>query len=413
MKKFHFKRNLQKIFHRFVEGLHSEKGCDYSGHDDNGKARRYNASSYNAHSYNAHSGHGVYRPELSNKAGTYETGLVSIIIPCFNNERFIGDAINSALAQTYSNIEVIVIDDGSTDSSLDIIKSFGGSIISISKANSGASAARNDGLEKARGEFIQFLDGDDLLTQDAVSCRLQALGDKHDAVFADEKSIDEDGRLDGELLRYPPMRGGVREMAAYVVEHNIRTPLPLHRRRKIYEIGGFDEGLTRGQETDLHLRLVLAGHRFKHIPCFVSFRRQHRGAARLGNIDWMLEDPHRYEKLVWKWLSVAEQQSHPANSSALDSADNSNDPATDSSEIDPSPLRNVLARLLYGKANEAFLAGHPEIGFSYLATLEVVQDDFHPSGLAGLIETHFGRLPAMWYLRQKIRIKKGAIRLGF
>ena len=90
--------------------------------------------------------------------------LVSIVIPCYNYEEYVDEAINSALNQTYRNIEVIVIDDGSTDNSLEIIKSFEDKIRWETGPNKGACAARNRGIQLAKGEFIQ-LNTHDLLEE--------------------------------------------------------------------------------------------------------------------------------------------------------------------------------------------------------------------------------------------------------
>jgi glycosyltransferase involved in cell wall biosynthesis len=100
-----------------------------------------------------------------------EAPLVSIVMPCFNNEAYVAEAIDSALGQTYDNIEVIVIDDGSTDGSLDIIRSYGDRITWRTGPNEGACAARNKGLALARGEFIKFLDADDILLPECMPCR--------------------------------------------------------------------------------------------------------------------------------------------------------------------------------------------------------------------------------------------------
>src|SRR3954447_12953483 len=100
--------------------------------------------------------------------------LVSIIIPCHNAERWVGQAIESALNQNYSNYEVIVIDDGSTDRSLDVIKLFDQRITRLSTANRGPSSARNAGLDIARGEWVQFLDADDLLHPQKVDFSLKS-----------------------------------------------------------------------------------------------------------------------------------------------------------------------------------------------------------------------------------------------
>lgn len=88
-------------------------------------------------------------------------GKVSIIIPAFNAERFLGDAIESALGQTYKNKEVIVVDDGSTDGTKDIVRSYRFRALGIWQNNSGASAARNNGIANSTGEFVLPLDADD------------------------------------------------------------------------------------------------------------------------------------------------------------------------------------------------------------------------------------------------------------
>jgi len=101
--------------------------------------------------------------------------LVSIIIPCYNAERYVAEAIESALDQIYPHCEVIVIDDGSTDGSLNVIKGFCEKIRWESRENRGGSAARNRGLELARGKYIQFLDADDFISQDKIELQVAAL----------------------------------------------------------------------------------------------------------------------------------------------------------------------------------------------------------------------------------------------
>src|SRR6266404_2541964 len=99
--------------------------------------------------------------------------LVSILIPCFNAERWIAQAIESALAQTYIDKEVVVVDDGSTDRSLEIIKSFGDRIRWENGPNRGANVARNRLLELARGEWLQHLDADDYILPDKVEKQME------------------------------------------------------------------------------------------------------------------------------------------------------------------------------------------------------------------------------------------------
>lgn len=112
-----------------------------------------------------------------------DSPLVSIIIPVFNSGAYLAETISSALAQTWPEKEIIVVDDGSTDESLNIARSFKDSSIRIfEQENRGASAARNNGLLKARGEYIQFLDADDLLGPDKIELQMRLLRGKNSAI---------------------------------------------------------------------------------------------------------------------------------------------------------------------------------------------------------------------------------------
>src|SRR5437773_7247908 len=95
--------------------------------------------------------------------------LVSIIIPCYNAENWIGKAIQSGLDQTWPQKEIIVIDDGSTDKSLNVIQSFGQKIRWETGPNRGGNIARNRGLQLSRGQWLQYLDADDYLLPNKVA----------------------------------------------------------------------------------------------------------------------------------------------------------------------------------------------------------------------------------------------------
>ena len=102
--------------------------------------------------------------------------LVSIIVPCYNAERWVGAALESALAQTWPDVEVIAVDDGSCDASPSVLRRYAGPRVRVmSQANRGASAARNAGLREAKGSFIQFLDADDLLTPAKIAGQVARL----------------------------------------------------------------------------------------------------------------------------------------------------------------------------------------------------------------------------------------------
>src|SRR6185503_27896 len=102
--------------------------------------------------------------------------LVSIIIPVYNSATHVSEAVQSALGQTWQNIEIILIDDGSTDNSLSIIQSFAADNVKVLyQTNKGASLARNRGLHEASGEFIQYLDADDLLSPNKIEDQMKLL----------------------------------------------------------------------------------------------------------------------------------------------------------------------------------------------------------------------------------------------
>ncbi|MCW3083763.1 MAG: glycosyl transferase family [Bacteroidetes bacterium] len=123
--------------------------------------------------------------------------LISIIIPCFNAEKFIADTLQSVLRQTYTNVEVICINDGSTDNSEAIISSINDQRIHyFYKKNTGVSDSRNQGLKKAKGEYILFLDADDLLSEQFVEKSIDALQQNNTVGFCSSKviKIDETGK---------------------------------------------------------------------------------------------------------------------------------------------------------------------------------------------------------------------------
>ena len=104
------------------------------------------------------------------------TPLVSIIIPCYNAERWLAETLESALAQTWTNREIILVDDGSTDGSLPIAQKFTARGVQVvTQPNQGAAAARNTGMKLARGDDLQFLDADDLLAPDKIEKQIQLL----------------------------------------------------------------------------------------------------------------------------------------------------------------------------------------------------------------------------------------------
>ncbi len=123
--------------------------------------------------------------------------LVSVIIPTYNYGRYLGKALESCRSQTYKGLEIIVVDDGSTDDTRGVVERFGPGVVYIFQANQGVSRARNRGLDVARGELLTFLDADDYLLPDSIADRVEVLQRRPDIgiVFSDSYSCDAEGNL--------------------------------------------------------------------------------------------------------------------------------------------------------------------------------------------------------------------------
>ena len=254
--------------------------------------------------------YGSTRPALAAVANDYEPGLVTVVIPCFNAAPYVGAAIKSALNQTYDRVEVVVIDDGSTDDSLAVVRSYDSRITFLAKANAGACAARNDGLQLAKGEFVQFLDADDWLEPDAIANRISSFTGDEGLVFGDRIHVSDDGQLLTDYSSAHPTRGWESDdWIHYVLITNIHTMEPLHRKEWACRVGGFDESFPQSQEPDFHLRLLLAGCNFAYSPGVVGAFRQHASGSRVSSAQWWSTDPDRYLRIVAHWGTLVSERS--------------------------------------------------------------------------------------------------------
>jgi len=107
-----------------------------------------------------------------------ESNLVSCVIPAYNAERFVAEAIESALRQTYQPVEIVVVDDGSTDGTAAVVRSYGREAICLSRRHRGTAAAKNAGIREARGAWIAFLDADDLWHHDKLTRQMARLAER-------------------------------------------------------------------------------------------------------------------------------------------------------------------------------------------------------------------------------------------
>lgn len=199
---------------------------------------------------------------------------LSILIPCFNSERWIKEAIESALNQTYDNKEVIVVDDGSTDNSLDIIKSFGDRITWETGANQGGNAARNRLLELSTGEWLQYLDSDDYILPDKISKQIQFIVDNPETDIVYSPTILQhhiENQTRQEILPIPQPHDPWILLARWYLP---QTGSPLWRKQAIIDVGGWKPDQPCCQEHELYLRLLKAKKRFLYFSYASSVYRQ-------------------------------------------------------------------------------------------------------------------------------------------
>jgi glycosyltransferase involved in cell wall biosynthesis len=221
--------------------------------------------------------------------------LVSIVIPCHNAKPWIADAIESALAQTYIPTEVVVVDDGSTDGSTDIIRSFGERVHLVLQNHSGAPKARNRGIEGASGEFIHFLDADDILFPDCITRKMEvALKERADVVFSGGFFFNVEVNA-GTYESYAPSKNDLSGLVAHIINSSLVTTILLCRRDLLLKIGGFSEELTNGQEHELLLRLALARAAFAYVPKALSCNRTKHNPGSITSVTQKY--PDRLEKL--------------------------------------------------------------------------------------------------------------------
>lgn len=198
-----------------------------------------------------------------------QSPLISVIIPTYNCEKYLPEAIESVLAQTYKPFEIIVIDDGSTDNTADRVKHFGSSIQYHIQANAGSAAARNFGIELARGDFFAFLDADDLWVEDKLNRQMAAFGSdpELDIVFGlvqQFHSPDLDEEMKAKV--YCPSE---------LVPGHIPSAL-LVKREAFFRVGLFETKWKIAEFASWYVRIAEVGLKTQTLPHLVAKRRLHK-----------------------------------------------------------------------------------------------------------------------------------------
>lgn len=200
-----------------------------------------------------------------------ETPLVSVIVPCYNQQEVVQQTIQSIVNQTYKNLQIICIDDGSADQTLERINQLAQTdkrIIVLSKTNGGVSSARNYGLRQATGEYVTFVDGDDQLSLDYIGTLARALTDNYtDAVFSGVKNIG----LNGETVICAPaekeliLTTSADGIIALLKKSNCFGVLgKMFKRSKLTSM--FNEKLTTAEDYEFNLKNIIALNKVLVLP---------------------------------------------------------------------------------------------------------------------------------------------------
>ena len=199
-----------------------------------------------------------------------QSPLVSVIIPVYNYDRYLGEAINSALGQTYQRLEVIVVDDGSTDLSCEVARSFAGrGVRSWHQVHAGIGPARNKGVELAQGEFIAFLDADDRWPLEKIERQLRA--------FESDPALEMVFGQAVQLQNGPEWESGVKDMkldVAAMVPGMVPGTM-LIKREAFLRVGKFQGEWKVGEFIDWYARAVELQIRSLVLPDLFLWRRIH------------------------------------------------------------------------------------------------------------------------------------------
>ncbi len=189
---------------------------------------------------------------------------LSVIMPVYNGAMTIVESLDSVFAQTSQPDEIIVVDDGSTDNTMDLVAGYGNKITVIKQKNKGHASARNLGIEQASGEFIAFLDADDIWASDKLEAQLHET-DYADVIYTGVRNFGDCDRVSTQTFKNGKCVKG-DHLCALLLDNFITHSSVMVRRDSVLAVGGYDTSFRTAPDWDLWLRMAEADMRFLGIP---------------------------------------------------------------------------------------------------------------------------------------------------
>jgi hypothetical protein len=214
---------------------------------------------------------------------------ISIVIPVYNGANFLGEAVDSALGQTYKSVEIIVVNDGSNDGgeTEEIAKSYGSRIRYFSKENGGVASALNFGIRRMTGEYFSWLSHDDVYCPFKLDRQIEVMGkliNKEVVLYSDFEMIDRAGNRLSEVVIEPNITKTPLRAILSTSIHGCSTLVP----KEVFDaVGLFNENLKTTQDNEMWLRIYMKGYSFMHLPEILIKSRVHeaQGQRRLASVN--------------------------------------------------------------------------------------------------------------------------------
>jgi glycosyltransferase involved in cell wall biosynthesis len=206
--------------------------------------------------------------------------LISVIIPSYNSGRFLGRAIESVVNQTYKNLEIIIVDDGSVDETEKIAKAWQGKDKRIKyikhQKNMGLAASRNTGIKNSQGEYIAFLDADDIWLPQKIETQLKKLKELNaDLVFSNWYIWDPENNIKIKAFDSNPIKGK-KDLLKFLIRKNFgNSSTALLKKSSLNIVGLFDETLNSSEDYDLWIRFCQKGMKIAFVEKPLIYYRTH------------------------------------------------------------------------------------------------------------------------------------------